>query len=252
MEDQHCHMTEEKEEEDEEETVQAKNNVGKLKNKKKIKPGIIYLSSVPTRMTIKLVKEKLEEFGEINRTYFEHSEAEKKMGKKFVSLCEGWVEFKDRKYAKSVAMYLNNTKVGGKKKLPWSNCTWNIKYLSKFKFGDIQAEKDLKKALHESRMRAEIDQVKKEANFYASNYEQSQRLHKIKKKEEEKGQVFEGRKSNYNGIQQKRTAQEIQKRKNASKLYSFEDSSCEHIKHRRLTKEEASRQFVMKNIFGSS
>jgi ESF2/ABP1 family protein len=40
---------------------------------------------------------------------------------------EGWVEFKNKKYAKRVAKCLNNQPVRGKRHNPWFDELWNIK-----------------------------------------------------------------------------------------------------------------------------
>ena len=49
--------------------------------------------------------------------------------KKGRSFTEGWVEFSDKRKAKMVALKLNNTTIGGKKKSRWYDELWNIKYL---------------------------------------------------------------------------------------------------------------------------
>jgi ESF2/ABP1 family protein len=51
--------------------------------------------------------------------------------RKFV---EGWVEFKDKKIAKRLALTLNNQKIGGKRRSFYHDDLWNIKYLPKFKW----------------------------------------------------------------------------------------------------------------------
>jgi ESF2/ABP1 family protein len=47
---------------------------------------------------------------------------------------EGWVEFKDKKVARSVAEMLNAQPIGGKKGTRWRDDIWTIKYLPKFKW----------------------------------------------------------------------------------------------------------------------
>lgn len=47
---------------------------------------------------------------------------------------EGWVEFKDKKKAKSLAEYLNMREIGGKRTNEYYHEMWNIKYLPKFKW----------------------------------------------------------------------------------------------------------------------
>ncbi len=47
---------------------------------------------------------------------------------------EGWVEFKDKKVARSVAEMLNAQPIGGKKGTRWRDDVWTMKYLPKFKW----------------------------------------------------------------------------------------------------------------------
>ena len=59
--------------------------------------------------------------------------------KKFTStkkphFTEGWVEFQDKKVARSVATMLNAQPIGGKKGTRWRDDVWTMKYLPKFKW----------------------------------------------------------------------------------------------------------------------
>ena len=47
---------------------------------------------------------------------------------------EGWVEFKDKRIARSVAEMLNAQPIGGKKGSRWRDDVWTMKYLPKFKW----------------------------------------------------------------------------------------------------------------------
>jgi len=250
MEKDNLHVSEEESippsETDEKETSQ--------KLKKIAKPGIIYLSSVPEYMSVQKLRNTFEEYGEINRTFFQP--IEKSFGyKKGLLFSEGWVEFRSKKDAKCVALMLNNTQVGGKKRHPWYNCIWNIKCLPKFTWTDVNADRELKRATYDSRIRADIAQVKKQTNYYVSNYEKSKTLREMKKRKEKKGQVFEKR-TTVDGIPQKLTDEEIRANKKTMKRQSNEDFSDKKAKEQRKTflgsNEDASRKFVMKNIFGTS
>ena len=55
-------------------------------------------------------------------------------GNKKKNFTEGWVEFHDKRVAKTVALMLNNTPIGGKKRSYYHDDLWNIKYLSKFRW----------------------------------------------------------------------------------------------------------------------
>jgi hypothetical protein len=50
--------------------------------------------------------------------------AKRERGPKYT---EGWVEFKSKRDAKLIAKQLNNEQVGGRRRTPWYDDTWNIK-----------------------------------------------------------------------------------------------------------------------------
>ena len=59
--------------------------------------------------------------------------------KKFTStkkphFTEGWVEFTDKRVARSVAEMLNAQPIGGKKGTRWRDDVWTMKYLPRFKW----------------------------------------------------------------------------------------------------------------------
>jgi len=234
---------------------QASSNINKKAKvkqdpKSESKAGVIYLSSVPDYMSVQKLRNTFEEYGPINRSFFQP--LEKSFGyKKGLLFSEGWVEFKQKQTAKTVALALNATQVGGKKRYPWYSCIWNIKYLPKFTWTDVNADRELKRASYDSRIRADISQVKRQTNFIVNNFEKSKTISEIKKRKEKKGQVFEKR-SFGGGIPQKLTDEEILSQKKA-KRKAGEDTNDKKSKQPRKTftgDEDKSRSFVMKNIFG--
>ena len=96
---------------------------------------------------------------------------------------EGWVEFKSKKVAKTVARNLNNNQVGGKRRQSWYWDLWNVKYLPKFKWGHLNERLAYEKAVHAQRLRTEIAQVKRESNFYIQNVEQNEKRKRLAKKQ---------------------------------------------------------------------
>ena len=77
-----------------------------------------------------------------------------------------------------VAVHLNNTKVGGKRKSRWYETLWNIKYLPRFKWTHLNERLAYERAVHQQRMRTEIAQVKRETNFVIESVDQSKKLKK--------------------------------------------------------------------------
>ncbi|XP_060559371.1 activator of basal transcription 1-like, partial [Ruditapes philippinarum] len=156
----------------------------------------------------------------------------KARGKRGRIFSEGWLEFRDKRVAKKVAASLNNTQIGGKKKNKWREELWNMKYLHRFKWTHLNERLAYEKAVHSQRMRAEISQAKREANFHIQNAERNQRLKKIEKKQK---RLKEAKEDGENGdnetlneekddnervnvIRLKETEDEINKRKSKNKF----------------------------------
>ncbi|KAK6618096.1 hypothetical protein RUM44_002538 [Polyplax serrata] len=148
---------------------------------KKKKPGIIYLGTLPPYMNVTKVKELFSQYGTLGRLFLQPAitKAGRTNKKKPpVHFSEGWVEFESKRVAKMVAETLNNTQIGGKKSSKFYDYTWNIKYLSGFKWIHLSERLAYEKAVRRQKLQAEIAQAKKEANFYAANLEKSKRAKK--------------------------------------------------------------------------
>lgn len=83
-----------------------------------------------------------------------------------------------------MAVRLNNTKIGTRKKSRYYDMIWNIKYISRFKWIHLSERLAYEKAAMKQRLRAEISQAKKEAHYLQANVEKSKRLKKRKLQEE--------------------------------------------------------------------
>lgn len=117
-----------------------------VKEKKKPTPGVIYLSRIPTKMNVTIIRSFLDKFAPTGRIYLQLSskhllfvesefqlrcrslegdeKGKKERGPKYT---EGWVEFKSKRDAKLIAKRLNNQQVGGRRRTPWHEDIWNIK-----------------------------------------------------------------------------------------------------------------------------
>lgn len=134
-------------------------------------PGVLYLSRIPTRMNVKIIRDYFSNFGQVDRIYLEPMEQKRKNQPR--AFAEGWVEFKKKKIAKKVAKMLNNMQVGGKRRNPWFNELWNIKYLKNFRWTHLNERLAYEQETRKQRLRQEIALAKKEANFYIQNVEKS-------------------------------------------------------------------------------
>ena len=95
---------------------------------------------------------------------------------------EGWVEFRDKKKAKSCAVMLNGTQVGGRRRGTHFSDLWNMKYLPKFKWDNLTEEIEYQKALREQRMQLELSVAKKERDFYLQKVDQAKQIEKMKER----------------------------------------------------------------------
>ncbi|XP_053978816.1 activator of basal transcription 1-like [Hylaeus volcanicus] len=165
------------------EEIVEEENATQTKTRKR---GIIYLSNIPKYMNITKIRELLSEYGKIGRVYLQLAENELERDgkiKKRKKVCaksftEGWVEFESKKVAKYVALTLNNTQISTRKKSKFYDVIWNIKYLPRFKWIHLSERLAYERAVRKQRLRAEIAQAKREANFFSHNVDRSKKLRK--------------------------------------------------------------------------
>jgi len=154
------------------------------KKKKEVTPGVIYLSRIPTKMNVTLLRQYFDGYAPTGRIYLQLAEknegkSKRERGPKF---SEGWVEFKSKRDAKLIAKQLNNQQVGGRRRTPWYDDIWNIKYLSKFRWAHLHERFQYENEVRKKRLRQEVLQAKREANLYIENVEKGRKLRKLEKK----------------------------------------------------------------------
>ncbi|CAF1213140.1 unnamed protein product [Rotaria sordida] len=151
--------------------------------KKKPIPGVIYLSRIPNKMNVTIIRSYFDQYGQAGRIYLQLSKNEGKhkreRGPKYT---EGWIEFKSKRDAKLIAKQLNNQQVGGRRRTPWYDDIWNIKYLSKFRWTHLHERFQYENEVRKKRLRQEVLQAKREANLYIENVEKGHKLRKLEKK----------------------------------------------------------------------
>uniref|UniRef100_A0A2P2HZ11 Activator of basal transcription 1 n=2 Tax=Hirondellea gigas TaxID=1518452 RepID=A0A2P2HZ11_9CRUS len=206
---------------------------------KKAKPGIVYLSSVPYGMSIPALKNYFSNFGEIGNVFFQMANRENFVGglsrssqptKKFrkvgrlikgrIRYSEGWVEFLSKRNAKWAAEMLNNSIVGGKKKSPYYDCLWSVKYIGKgFKWAQLRRRIEHEKEIHKRKMTNEIRIVTEETDQYTRAAEIAERLEKRREKHGAQDAGSSGLSSSADvGIKQRLTEQQIQQKQQEKKL----------------------------------
>ncbi|KAJ2365502.1 RNA-binding ATPase activator esf2 [Coemansia sp. RSA 2607] len=162
--------------------------------KREKKSGVVYMSRVPPFMKPAKVRHLLEKYGEIGRIYLvEEDDKRRKQrvksgGNRRKQFVEGWIEFKNKKYAKAVAAMLNNTQLGGKKHGFYHDDLWNLKYLPKFKWRHLTEQLASERASREQKLQSEVSQSRKELDEYVKNVERAKMLNGMRAKREKRAQ----------------------------------------------------------------
>eukprot|EP00123_Amoebidium_parasiticum_P000862 comp11771_c0_seq1/m.6371 comp11771_c0_seq1/g.6371 ORF comp11771_c0_seq1/g.6371 comp11771_c0_seq1/m.6371 type:complete len:373 (-) comp11771_c0_seq1:96-1214(-) len=158
------------------------------------KTGVIYLSRIPPFMKPVKVRHIFSQYGEVGRVFLQEEDAASKRkrikfgGNKKTKYTEGWVEFADKKVAKRVAAWLNNTNVGGKKSSYYHDDLWNIKYLPKFKWHHLTERIAYENAVREKKLALALSQQKKEDEFYLKNVDRSKMITEIMERKRQRRQ----------------------------------------------------------------
>ncbi|KAH8086886.1 hypothetical protein HD553DRAFT_331139 [Filobasidium floriforme] len=162
-------------------------------------PGIIYISRLPPGMTPQKVKHLMSSYGDIGRVYAQRKDAPtesttKPQPKKHQSanFTEAWLEFMDKRIAKTVAPMLNAQLIGGKKGDRWRDDIWTMRYLSGFKWEMLGEQVAYERQAHQARLRQSLSQSKTEQTEYLRNVELARVLDKRRAKKLEQGEESAG------------------------------------------------------------
>ncbi|XP_076860163.1 activator of basal transcription 1 [Brachyhypopomus gauderio] len=184
---------------------------GRMTKGKKCVPGIVYLGHIPPRLRPKHVRNMLGLYGEIGRVFLQSEDRsvkrkKRKAGNNGSSFIEGWVEFRDKRIAKRVALSLHNTPMASNRRSHFNSDLWSIKYLHRFQWCHLSERLAYEQTVYHQRMRTEISQAKRETNFYLASVEKSQTLDRLRKKRERKGESHEEKTWDFT---QRRTEEEM-------------------------------------------
>ncbi|KAH7888101.1 hypothetical protein F5I97DRAFT_1865680 [Phlebopus sp. FC_14] len=164
-------------------------------NAAQARTGVVYISRIPPGMRPTKVRHLMSQYGEVGRVYLQQEDAKSAyLRRKYTTtkkphFTEGWVEFKDKKVARSVAGMLNAQPIGGKKGSRWHDDVWTMKYLPKFKWNMLTEQIAHEAAVHTAKLRVELSQSRSEQREYLKNVELARILDKRNEKRKERGQA---------------------------------------------------------------
>lgn len=155
--------------------------------KKAKQPGLVYLSRLPPGMGPAQVRHLMSAYGEIGRIYLELADKEKGKQRKQKegrhtshNFKEGWVEFLDKRVARSVAEMLNAQPIGQSKR--WKDDVWTMQYLPRFRWDQLSEQVALERATQSSLLRFHLTHSKQENESYLAAVENARVGRKIQEK----------------------------------------------------------------------
>jgi len=144
---------------------------------KQHRKGVIYFPKIPPYMNPGTIRKLLGDY-DVERIYLSPEATHKRKirikqgGNSKTKYTEGWIEFADKKVAKSVAGALNGQLVGGKKRHNlFRDDTWLMKYLPKFKWENLKEKFAYDRKVREERLKVNLSQAKREQSFYIEKAE---------------------------------------------------------------------------------
>ena len=158
--------------------------------------GVLYFSRLPPFLKPNKLRNLLEGYGtEVLRIYLAPEDAKSRAGRlraggnKKKSYSEGWVEFDNKRRAKRIASTLNNTAIGGGNRGFYAHDLWNVKYLHKFKWNHLTEKIAYEARVKQDKMRAELNQAKKETSFYLQKVEQAKAIDAMEERKRKRAEA---------------------------------------------------------------
>lgn len=179
------------------------------KRTKILKPGVIYLSSLPPYLKPSALSNLLTQrgFSPITRLFLAPTSKAKNHHSSTRSsrqlYSEGWIEFKSKKTAKRCAETLNATTIGGRKGGFYHDDIWNMKYLRGVGWDDLMAQVREERREEEVRRTEERGQIARETKEFIEGVEMgkvTRGIEKSRMKQRLKGDTAEGTKNRRNDV----------------------------------------------------
>lgn len=164
--------------------------------------GVIYMSRIPPFMKPNKARTLFEQFGIVTRIYLaeEDSQIRKRRktngGNGSKQFTEGWIEFADKKIAKSVAESLNNSTMGGMKSHFYHDDIWNLKYLKNFKWDYLTEKFAYERRVRENKLKASMMQAKRSNAEFIDLVEKGKQQKYVESRKRKHETAVDGKASN--------------------------------------------------------
>jgi ESF2/ABP1 family protein len=164
--------------------------------------GVIYMSRIPPFMKPNKARTLFEQFGIVTRIYLaeEDSQIRKRRktngGNGSKQFTEGWIEFADKKVAKSVAESLNNSTMGGMKSHFYHDDIWNLKYLKNFKWDYLTEKFAYERRVRENKLKASMMQAKRSNAEFIDLVEKGKQQKYVESRKRKHDTADDGKSSN--------------------------------------------------------
>ena len=163
--------------------------------------GLLYFSRLPPHLKPAKLRQLLSSYGVLLRIYLTPERSDQTRarararsgggsGGGSVSsssvrrYVDGWVEFEDKKVAKAVALTLNGTAMGGRKRGFWYDDLWSVRYLKGFKWNHLTEKTAYERQLREGRRREEVGRAKKESDRFTQLVDKGRRIRQMEQRKE--------------------------------------------------------------------
>ena len=181
--------------------------------------GVVYVSRIPPNMQPHKLRTMLSTFvssssrstsqntaDPIGRVYLAREDDRKRQasirsgGTRRKQFTEGWIEFKDKRLAKLLAVTLNNQPMsvtlpskksssrskGKSGSVGYAEDLWNLKYLPGFKWVHLTQQLAYERLARQKKMQVEMDLSKREIGAYLQNVDKSRMLQALEEKSKNK------------------------------------------------------------------
>lgn len=170
----------------------------------KDKTGVVYMSRVPPNMTPSNLRQHLAPFGAIGRVFLAPNDklsthlAKKTNNRhKKTIFTEGWVEFLNKKHARTAAEALNGRPMAsGRRGSRFREDLWCLRYLGRdFKWSTLTERVAYESAVREQRLRQDLSQAKRENKAFLRQVDKAHENSKIAQKRAAKATPSDAAKS---------------------------------------------------------